>query len=244
MPDLRYNVRWVEQTFHTRAATEALLSPERENGNLTSHDYDAAAAFFPGFHRHYRLVGGVAAIPLLYTVRKPTWSNARSYIFLTTASFAGFVIGHALSLTAHFNFVRSIENPDGFSQAMDNIQKNTGSFAPQGPVIVRQGRKIEVDHDPDAPPLDSSPTPAPSSAPTDSLTPIKPATKWDEIRALNARAASNSSWDALRQRHERARVPAPSSSPSEDDFERTRGDDRAAEQARFDELLEKERHMK
>jgi len=67
--------------------------------------------------------------------------------------------------------------------------------------------------------------------------------KWDQIRAANSRTSTHSSWDALRQKHERARLP-PSPPSGSETFERTRGGDRAAEQAEFDELLDKERNMK
>lgn len=50
---LPYNVDWMESAFKSRTATEALLSPERELGNLTSRDYDDAIQFLPGNHRHY-----------------------------------------------------------------------------------------------------------------------------------------------------------------------------------------------
>jgi hypothetical protein len=49
------NLFWMERTFKERATTESLLSPERENGLLTSHDYDAAVNFLPGAHRHYNV---------------------------------------------------------------------------------------------------------------------------------------------------------------------------------------------
>lgn len=52
---LRYNIRWIEHTFTSRAVTESLLSPERESGNITTNDYEAATTFLPGFHRHYRV---------------------------------------------------------------------------------------------------------------------------------------------------------------------------------------------
>ena len=50
---LHYDIDWMDSTFRTRAVAEALLSPERESGNLTSRDYDAAIHFLPGSHRHY-----------------------------------------------------------------------------------------------------------------------------------------------------------------------------------------------
>lgn len=52
---LNYNIRWIEQTFHSLSLTESLLSPERESGNLTTNDYELAIRFLPGFHRHYRV---------------------------------------------------------------------------------------------------------------------------------------------------------------------------------------------
>ena len=90
--------------------------------------------------------------------------------------------------------------------------------------------------------------------------------KWDEIRAANARAAAQSSaWDALRQQHERERIlerqqqqqrqqqdPDASSSrvgtPGDDYFaqppsSRYSEDDRAQEQARFNAMLDAERRM-
>ena len=53
-----------------------------------------------------------------------------------------------MSISAHFNFVRSIENPAGFAMALDNIQRIMGGFSLPGPVIVRQSEKLTVDHDP------------------------------------------------------------------------------------------------
>jgi hypothetical protein len=50
---LKYNVRWIEHTFTSRLVTESLLSPERESGNITTNDYEAATAFFPGPTRRY-----------------------------------------------------------------------------------------------------------------------------------------------------------------------------------------------
>ena len=52
---LRYNVRWIERTFTSRPVTESLLSPERESGNLTTNDYEAATNFFPGPSRRYQV---------------------------------------------------------------------------------------------------------------------------------------------------------------------------------------------
>lgn len=50
---LPYNINWMNSVFRSRARAEALLSPERESGNLTTRDYDAAIQFLPGTHHYY-----------------------------------------------------------------------------------------------------------------------------------------------------------------------------------------------
>jgi hypothetical protein len=50
---LYYNIKWMNSAFTSRAAAEALLSPERDSGNLTSRDYDAAIQFLPNTHSYY-----------------------------------------------------------------------------------------------------------------------------------------------------------------------------------------------
>jgi hypothetical protein len=97
------------------------------------------------------MVGGIAALPVTYAVRKPWWPNTRTYLFMTTASVFGILVGHMMSISAHLNFVRSIEHPAGFSLALDNIQRNMGGFSVPGPVILRQSEKLTVDHDSEFP---------------------------------------------------------------------------------------------
>jgi hypothetical protein len=174
---LTYNVRWIERTFSSPAVTESLLSQERESGNITYSDYEAAIRFFPGPNRFYRVrlfflprfqsaeqlllfqwAGGIAAIPITFALRRPGWSNLRTYFFMTASSLAGVVVGHTMSIQAHLRFVRSIENPQGFSEALNNIQKTTGGASLLGPVIVRDA-KSTFDTDFDAePPASSSST--------------------------------------------------------------------------------------
>lgn len=60
--------------------------------------------------------------------------------------------------------------------------------------------------------------------------------RWDELRAANIKQAGlNSSWDALRQSHERGRV------ADATDASQSTENDRAQEQAQFDAMLEAER---
>ncbi|GJE87628.1 hypothetical protein PsYK624_037110 [Phanerochaete sordida] len=70
--------------------------------------------------------------------------------------------------------------------------------------------------------------------------------RWNEIRTANARGAQASSWDALRQQHERRRnvddvqqQQPPAGLPGMSDLEA----ERAQEQARFDAMLEAERKI-
>lgn len=65
---LHYNINWMDSVFRSRARAEALLSPERESGNLTTRDYDAAIQFLPGTHHYYP----VRSLPRL-------WSLLRSH---------------------------------------------------------------------------------------------------------------------------------------------------------------------
>ncbi|KAG6888677.1 hypothetical protein C0995_006667 [Termitomyces sp. Mi166 len=238
---LAYNIRWAARTFTDRPTTEALLAPEREAGNVSSNDYEAAAQFSAGSHRKfYPLIGAFLALPITLALRRPSWSPLRTYAFLAASTLIGNFGGQAMTVSAHFNFIRSLENPSGFAQALENIQKNSGSAVPPGLIIraVGSGSKWAIDTDP----IETSPTL--SSIPDIQKPSINPPSKWDQIRAANARPSTNSSWDALRQSHERTRVPSMTSAPDSIAFQRSRDEDRAAEQAKFDEMLERERNIK
>lgn len=69
--ELKYNLAWIESTFKSRPNTEILLAPEREEGNLTTNDYELATRFLPGPHRYYpvRRVLGSSPGHLLNTSR-------------------------------------------------------------------------------------------------------------------------------------------------------------------------------
>lgn len=65
--------------------------------------------------------------------------------------------------------------------------------------------------------------------------------RWDQIRTATSDTTTSSSWDTLRQKHEKTRVQK--SSINTDRQTNVQADDRTAEQARFDVLLEKERNI-
>ena len=52
--ELLHNINWMYSAFRSRSTAETLLSPERESGNLTTHDYDATIQFLSSTtHRYY-----------------------------------------------------------------------------------------------------------------------------------------------------------------------------------------------
>ncbi|KAF8642402.1 hypothetical protein AX16_009668 [Volvariella volvacea WC 439] len=232
---LRYNIRWVEHTFSSPAAVDSLLGPERDAGTLSDPDYQRARHFLPGPHKYYALIGGGVAAPLVLAARRPSWSNARVYTLLSAASLTGFMVGRALALHAHVKFVRSIQDPAGFSRALENVQNNSGVFVPRGPEIVRQySESPPEDHEPalDSWVTQSAKPDAKEAPPTKQSASTS---RWEEIRAANSPIAKDSSWDRIRQNHERVNLPA---SPSDSDP----NTQRRLEQAEFDAMLERERN--
>ncbi|PPQ64379.1 hypothetical protein CVT26_002086 [Gymnopilus dilepis] len=175
---LLYNVSWSTRVFRSRTTTEALLSPEYEAGNLTSHDYNVSLDFLPGYHRYYPILGCVGATAVFF-VRGPTarWTSRRA-LTAFTLGFTGYTLGNATMLKAHYDYVRSLENPAGFSKAMENVQARLGGLAP--------------------------PDVAPGSHPVNQASNQAPLSKWEQIRKMNDHTAKNSSWDIIRQQHERS----------------------------------------
>ncbi|PFH54562.1 hypothetical protein AMATHDRAFT_134838 [Amanita thiersii Skay4041] len=237
-----YNIRWVELTFTSPSITEQLLSPERESGNISYNDYQLATRFLPASHRHYRYIGALSPIPVVYAFRKPSWSLTKTCTLLSLGCLAGSMIGHSLSILKHYKFVRAIENPVGFSRAFNNIQNRIGGVVPQGPVIVRVSEQDDLQSSDMHGTMELSPAQPNNTSPTSGPTATKPLSKWDQIRADSARSTPASSWDAIRQTHEMARL-AKSGIPVKTSPQESQSNDRSTEQAEFDALLERERRM-
>jgi len=165
----------------------------------------------------------------------------------TGSAFGSLALGNGLTLNSHFNFVRSLNNPGGFARAIEHIEKQSGRPLPAGPVITRKYDIEEGLHgNTDAPQVLLPPEPVAERTPQlpqpdTSEEPARPSSKWDQIRA-NAATSTSSSWDALRQKHEKSRLQKPNTVPTNQNTDREQ-DDRAAEQAQFDALLERERKL-
>ncbi|KDR85086.1 hypothetical protein GALMADRAFT_52070, partial [Galerina marginata CBS 339.88] len=204
---LAYNVAWMDRVFRSRATAEALLSPERDVGTLTQHDYDVSLQFLPDYHRYYPILGCIAATGLLL-LRRPK-SNTRSAIATFTYGFTGYTLGKVSMLNAHYNYVRSLENPAGFGKAMENVQAKLGGLVPPSFIIERAYEPSPDDPNqiPDTESRIILPTPSDSAATNTDQTSAQPTlSRWDQIRKINNQTAHNSSWDIIRQRHERDTV--------------------------------------
>jgi hypothetical protein len=139
-------------------------------------------------------------------LRKPTtkWTQRRA-LATFTLGFTGYTFGKLSMLRAHYDYVRNLENPAGFEKAMENVQAKLGGLVPQGFVIERVYEPSPDDHSnqnesiilPTA--SDDSPTRQSSQASEQ-----PPLSKWDQIRKMNDNTSKNSSWDTLRQKHERS----------------------------------------
>lgn len=58
--------------------------------------------------------------------RRPYWTNFQAAGAVICLGFTGFTLGQLNMVKAHAQFLRSIENPKGFSNAMRNIESRTG----------------------------------------------------------------------------------------------------------------------
>ena len=63
---------------------------------------------------------------LMYSIRKPSWSTPKTTAVVLTGALLGRAVGAVSSIREHYQFARSIENPAGFAQAMENIQRKLG----------------------------------------------------------------------------------------------------------------------
>ncbi|KAG1761920.1 hypothetical protein EDD22DRAFT_894044 [Suillus occidentalis] len=231
---MSYPLHWLKTTFPSQSRAVELLQPELEKGVITKHDFDLATRFLPGGHRHWPAIYGVGAAG-------------------ATLGYGYFriVFGQVRQALAHRQFAEALENPAGFMEALHNVDSRLGGNGQLGFTLVRLRN--------DAARLDNPPTSqehgpemvseenwkkswSHSNAP-DATSPqaTQPKNRWEEIRAANARSVGYvSSWDAIRQRHERNRLPNSTSSPGNDPPS-SGMDDRTAEQAKFDAILEAER---
>lgn len=242
---LEVDLIFLERTFRSRAKTQELLNPEREAGIINPGDYEAAIRFFPDkLRRNYNTIGTVIGAGLGYSLRKPKWTPGRLGTVVLMSALTGRAMGSAYAVFSAYNFFRGLQDPAGFGRAIDNVKTRIEHPGSTSPISS------------DLPPVQDAPAPIPpvlpsrsdaTNAPAVAQTSSTPASAWDRIRAANAKQGQPSSWDSLRQTHERSRISGATqkqASPGEEGNKFYDDTDKAAEQAKFDELLEKERNFR
>lgn len=85
------------------------------------------------------------AITLVFRFRNPKWTQFKAQAVTFTAGLGGFTFGRLAVISAHYNYLRSIENPHGFSKAMENIQSELG--APKVGLIIARAYQPSLDDD-------------------------------------------------------------------------------------------------
>ncbi|KIJ21662.1 hypothetical protein PAXINDRAFT_123688 [Paxillus involutus ATCC 200175] len=251
---MSYPLDWLYRTFPTRERTIELLRPELEENALSQHDYELATRFLPGPHQRWPMVyaGGVsgATFGYGYYVARPRWSVTKLGFGTAAAFMLGMTFGAFRQFVAHYQFANSLEDPQGFMNALSHVDKRLGGSGSVGFTLQRIRREsLEARQDTDH----ARHIPDPEMVREEDWSeqqdntnanmsrPAETKSRWEEIRNVNARnVAHQSSWDAVRQRHERTKLPNSKSSPG-DGIPTSEADQRAAAQARFDALLEAER---
>ncbi|KAG2118428.1 hypothetical protein DEU56DRAFT_747713 [Suillus clintonianus] len=257
---MSYPVHWLKTTFSSRTRTVELLQPELEKGVITKHDFDLATRFLPGGHRHWPVIYGVGAAgaSLGYgrSIARPRWSHTKLVWVSGAATLMGMVFGQVRQVLAHKQFTEALENPAGFMEALRDVDRRLGGDGHLGFTLERIrkdakstalrwstrkiGRKPGLNLMlPMASDRPDSGICRPDIITAGSPQAAQPKNRWEEIRAANARSAGYvSSWDTIRQRHERNRLPDSTSSPPSNN---PGIDERTTEQAKFDAILEAER---
>ncbi|OBZ80085.1 hypothetical protein A0H81_00959 [Grifola frondosa] len=260
-----YPIQWLDETFTSRSRAEELLRPDLDSGLINQHDFELATVFLPS-SRSQRFNQFIYAITASTAVAwygrlhlKPSWSTRKTVFLASSTGLIGSFYGQLRRAKAHWDFGQQLENPNGFSQALENVNRRTGGTEPLG-WALRRAQEIHKDvtqadvHGDVSQPVEVSwEQDGGQAAPSDGAARQKlrvleeasnenarhPSSRWEELRAANARnAGKSSSWDALRQNHERQQVPdhiQTASSPETDD--------RVRAQAEFDAVVEAERRL-
>jgi len=201
---------------------------------------------------------------IIYGVRfaRPHWTTVRIVSMSTTSSALGYLAGFPHKLFYHARFAWSLEDGAGFNQALQNINLRLGGSTPWPygvpvkddafPVAIGNPRVRSSPPSGDEPSFNEDATwntsSDTSSAPSQQPTATHSSSgRWDEIRAANSKSGTLSSWDLLRQAHERSRVQNQTESGSQEPEEPSDFDNKGdptrppSDEARFSAMLEAER---
>ncbi|KIK80857.1 hypothetical protein PAXRUDRAFT_833288 [Paxillus rubicundulus Ve08.2h10] len=229
---MSYPLDWLCRTFPTRERTIELLRPELEDNALSRHDYELATRFLPGPHQRWSIVyaGGVsgAAFGYGYYVARPRWSVAKLGFGTAAAFMLGMTFGAFRQFMAHYQFANSLEDPQGFMNALNHVDKRLGGSGSIGFTLQRIRREsLEAGQGTDHAKHILGPE-------------MVREEDWGEQQDNTNANMSRPTETTSRQRHERTKLPNSKSSPR-DGTPTSEADQRAAAQAKFDALLEAER---
>ncbi|KAH7911950.1 hypothetical protein BJ138DRAFT_855593 [Hygrophoropsis aurantiaca] len=256
-----YPLHWLSTTFSTRQRTAELLQPEVEKNVLSPHDFDLAASFLPGIHRHWPAMysSGIAGATFGfgYYYARPRWSPGKLSLVTGIATMAGLIYGQARQLFAHRQFTQSLVNPKGFMTALMNVDRRLGGDGNLGFTLERirsedldqknetRDNEMNIENQMvgednwDITQKPSNPKPE-STVHHQSSQSAESSSRWEEIRELNKRnAGQQSSWDTIRQQHERRNLSAMAA--QRESGTKDPQDERALDQAKFDAMVEAER---
>ncbi|KIM67229.1 hypothetical protein SCLCIDRAFT_1210739 [Scleroderma citrinum Foug A] len=249
---MSHPLEWLTATFPSRERTIELLRPDLEDNVLSQHDFDLAVMFLPGTHRYWPMIyaSGAAGTTLFYGyyAARPRWGQKRAAIFGGAAFALGTMYGGFRRFVAHRQFSEALENPEGFMTTLSHVHKRLGGDGNIGFTLQHTPRKpsdtdVDNSHTMERPEVSfesqKHSDAAGSGAENQSSTPKN---RWDEIRAANARGVGQySTWDAIRQRHERHKISSPSSATN--GVANDEEEDRMAARARFEAMIEAERRI-
>lgn len=220
------------------ANSRHLIQPDIDDGLLTPSDYKTLQNYFnekpisaPNVWSVAIGILAIQAIRVLDRQAAPFWRKPWTFAVVTGASAAPLIYFRKVDLDMQNDVLQRLENPEGVKQTYQNAKARFAhATAPNS------------ESHPNEPPPALGHRPMPFVTSTPSAAPTTASSRWDQIRAANARNPGTSSWDTLRQSHERVSVQRSQFgvSTNPDEFARN---DQATEQARFDALLEQERNF-
>ena len=222
-------------------------------------------------HMSYQMIyaSGAAGTTLFYGyyAARPRWGRRRAAIFGGAAFALGTMYGGFRRFVAHRQFSEALENPEGFMTTLSHVHKRLGGDGNIGFTLQHIPRKpsdtdVDNSHTMQRPEV-SFESQKHSDAAGESVLRVgncysmnacrvtgsgaenqssTPKNRWDEIRAANARGVGQySTWDAIRQRHERHKISSPSSATN--GVANDEEEDRMAARARFEAMIEAERRI-
>ncbi|KAJ3964151.1 hypothetical protein EV361DRAFT_942816 [Lentinula raphanica] len=234
-----------EMSFHSRlikdeAASRKLLAPALATGSISERDYAYTATRLGSltnfYYFNYHHVGpAITAIVLCETGllgwRKRPSAFIRGF-FLFPIAFATATLATQSAIARRIDLIwEGLDNPTNVGKAIHSrLRDKDTNIYPDSSRSEELAPEFAPDTVDFSPEVEPSEVPSPSTAPSAASTPSqvnptisKSSSRWEEIRAASNGKGTPSTWDEIRQHHERPHVPVTHGSegrgPSENDKE-------------------------